>query len=321
MSSRSPSERLLKQALSWFFLLQSESCTDEDRQRFNHWFCKSEAHQAAYAHAERLWSEVDRLKEAADVPGLREARQWRSKRKSINVVGWAVFFLISSVLMRVGWLEYSAETIIYSTQLGEQHRVTLADGSSIIMNTATRLSVRISPLQRKIMLDTGEAIFNVQHEIWRPFIVNAGALQIRDIGTRFNVHKQQAGPILVTVLEGAVEINGVRLNAGYQQYYSPYADPRTLLRPIDIGQVEAWQHGQLVFRQTRLGRVVAELERYHPIHFVFLDPAIARETLSGTFGTDDLPFFLSSLEKILPVRVKPLPGNKSLLIDWADKKM
>lgn len=221
--------------------------------------------------------------------------------------------------MSIGWLEYSAETVTYSTRLGEQRLILLADGSRINMNTATRLQVRISCLQRTITLDTGEAVFDVAHEAWRPFIVHADALQIRDIGTRFNVDKRQ-GDVSVTVLEGAVEIDGTRLNEGYQQHYSLRSD-RAVLRPVDTEQIAAWQHGRLIFRQTPLATVAAELERYHPVRFIFTDPTIAHETLSGTFGTHDLPLFLSSLEKALPVRVKRLPDGQTLLIDRANKKM
>jgi len=314
-----PDEQLLKQALKWFFLLQSENCTDKDRQKFNRWLCQSEAHQAAYTYAQRLWLETDGLKEAPDIPGLHAARQRRSKHQPAGILGWALFFLISSALMSIGWLEYSAETVMYSTRLGEQRLILLADGSRINMNTATRLQVRISYLQRTITLDTGEAVFDVAHEVWRPFIVHVGTLQIRDIGTRFNVDKRQ-GDVSVTVLEGAVEIGGTRLNEGYQRHYFPGSD-HVILRPVDTEQIAAWQHGRLIFRQTPLATVAAELERYHPVRFIFTDPAVAHETLSGTFGVRDLPLFLSSLEKALPVRVKRLPDGQTLLIDRVNKKM
>lgn len=97
-ASGPPDEQLLKQALKWFFLLQSEHCTDKDRRKFNRWFCKNEAHQTAYAHAERLWSETDRLKETPDIPGLREARQRRPKHQPAGILGWALFFLILSLI-------------------------------------------------------------------------------------------------------------------------------------------------------------------------------------------------------------------------------
>ncbi|MBX3641422.1 MAG: FecR family protein [Nitrosomonas sp.] len=307
-------ERQLKQALAWFFQLQSENCTDEDRRKFNRWLGQSEAHQAAYAHAERLWTETGQLKAAFDIPGLSEARQRRPKRLTPHLSGWIAGFLLGCAMTGIGWLEYSTETVTYATRLGEKRDIVLADGSAVAMNTATRMHVRISPLQRKITLDTGEAAFDVQHETFRSFTVYADKLRIRDIGTRFNIRRQQ-DTITVTVLQGAVEINGMRLDEGYQLHTT--ASISTMLpHPADIAQIEAWQHGRLIFRRAPLQDVAAELERYHPIHFMFADPAIARETVSGTFDVDDLALFLNSLEKAMPVRIKRLQDGQSLLIDW-----
>jgi transmembrane sensor len=316
LPSPSFNDRQLKQALTWFFRLQSENSTDEDRQKFNRWLWQSEAHQAAYAHAERLWTETGQLKAACDIPGLSEVRQRRPKRLTPHLSGWIAGFLLGCAMTGTGWLEYSAETVTYATRLGDKRDIVLADGSAVTMNTATRMHVRISPLQRKITLDTGEAAFDVQRETFRSFTVHADELRIRDIGTRFNVRKQQ-DEITITVLQGAVEINGARLDEGYQVHATTGASTMSP-RPVDIDQIEAWRHGRLIFRRAPLQDVAAELERYHPVHFMFADPAIARETVSGTFDVDDLALFLSSLEQTMPVRINRLQDGQSLLIDWTN---
>ncbi|MBP6057481.1 MAG: FecR family protein [Nitrosomonas sp.] len=317
MSFDPQNEHLLKQALEWFFLLQSESCTDENRRQFNRWLHKNEANQAAYAHAQRLWSDLNQLKEKPDIPGLREARRTRPKRSAARALGLSAFILVASVLVSIGWMEYNAETVTYMTQTGERRTVALSDGSSIDLNTATRLQVRISPLQRKIMLQAGEAIFDVYHEWLRSFSVQAGDLMVHDIGTRFNVRLHNDA-VSVAVLQGAVEINGERMNEGYQRNYQPGAG-LSHMQPIDIEKIESWKHGRLIFRQSPLREVVTELERYHSVRFFFADPSIANETLSGMFDTDDLDLFLASVEKILPVKVQHLPEEQMFLLDWARK--
>ncbi|MBL8501441.1 MAG: FecR domain-containing protein [Nitrosomonas sp.] len=317
MSFDPQNEHLLKQALEWFFLLQSESCTDENRQQFNRWYHKNEANQAAYAHAERLWSDLNQLKEKTDIPGLKQARRTRSRRSSARALGLAAFILIASVLTSIGWMEYSAETVTYATRKGERRTVALSDGSSIDLNTATRLQVKISLLQRKITLDAGEAIFDVHHEWLRSFKVQAGNLTIHDIGTRFNVRLHN-NAVSVAVLQGAVEINGERMDEGYQRNYQA-GKSLSHMQPIDVEHIEAWKHGRLIFRQSPLNEVVTELERYHSVRFLFADPVIAHETMSGTFDTNDLDLFLTSVEKILPVKVKHLPQEQIFLFDWARK--
>jgi transmembrane sensor len=319
MSSPFNNEQLLEQALEWFFMLQSEDCTDEDRRRFNLWYRQSEENQAAYAHAECLWSDLDQIKEEKDNPRLKKARR-HSRRSPARMLGMSVLLLVSSALAVAGWMDYSAETITYSTRKGERQAVVLDDGTAVDLNTATRLHATISLLRRRIVLDQGEAIFDVRHESLRPFKVQAGDLAIRDIGTRFSA-RRHGHAVSVAVLQGAIEINGERVEEGYQRNYLPDTGLSSI-QPIDAEQVEAWKHGRLVFRKSPLRDVIAELERYHSVRIVFADPSLARQTLSGTFDIDDLELFLASVEKILPVQVQLLleEGERMFLMEKTGRK-
>lgn len=320
MSSPFKNEQLLEQALEWFFMLQSEDCTDEDRRRFNLWYRQSGENQAAYAHAECLWSDLDQIKKEKDIPGLKRARRARPRRSAARMLGMSALLVVSSALALVGWMEHSAETMIYSTAKGERQAVVLEDGTAVELNTATRLQARISLLRRSIVLDQGEAIFDVRHESLRPFSVQAGGLAIRDIGTRFSVRRHDDA-VSVAVMQGAIEMNGERMDEGYQRNYRPDIGLSSI-QPIDAEQAEAWKHGRLVFRKSPLRDVIAELERYHPVRIVFADPSIARQTLSGTFDIDDLELFLASVEKILPVQVQSLPqeGERIFVMERARRK-
>lgn len=311
-------EKILKQALEWLFLLQSARCSDTDRQRFDHWHQANSAHQAAYAEAQRLWAQFDQLKAATDLPELKKIR--RSSRKNhgaraLRIVG---LFMVSAALITGGWMEYRAETLTYTTHLGEQRSFMLSDGSTVKLNTDTRLHVRISPLSRKLILEHGEALFDVQHEWLRSFIVETEALKIRDLGTRFNV-KLQPEASTIAVLQGAVDINGQRLDEGFQLTFHAN-NSQIVQQVVDFEQVEAWQHGRLVFRRAPLRNVAAELERYHPVRFAFADPTLARETLSGSFASGDLTLFLEAVQEILPVSAQQIPQEKLILLDWASRK-
>jgi transmembrane sensor len=192
--------------------------------------------------------------------------------------------------------------------MGERRRIELADNSAIDLNTDTRVSVRMSLLQRHVVLTQGEALFEVSHNRLRPFTVLVGDLRIRDVGTRFNVRKQIKGAT-ISVLEGEVELNNGQsvinehLVAGNQRNYSETSGLGQI-EAVEAGKLSGWVNGQLVFTRTPLREVMAELERYHPVQFTFADPKLARETLSGTFNSDDIDPFLHALETILPIRAK-----------------
>jgi len=305
-SSASYSERQLKQAIEWFVRLHAEQCPVEDRLRFEAWRSKHEGHRAAYAEAERIWAHMDTLQGMA-VPGLAEARAAKP-RKPAGVFSALALLLCTSALLGGAWLEYSAETVSYATRIGERRRIELADNSHIDLNTDSRVSVRLSLLRRSVVLTQGEAQFDVSHNRLRPFTVEVGDLRIRDVGTRFNVRKQTQGAT-VSVLEGEVELNdghavsGERLGAGSQRGYTESAGLGRL-QAVDAESLSAWLRGQLVFKQTPLREVAAELERYHPVRFVFADAKLAEQTLSGTFDADDIDPFLHALERILPVQAK-----------------
>lgn len=306
-SSSQYSERQLKQAIEWFVCLQSEQCPAEALRRFEAWLAKNDNHRAAYAEAERVWSNTDDLK-FMPIPGLAEARLAKPRKAlTAQLASWA-FFILSSAFLGGAWLEYSAETIDYVTRLGEHRRIELADNSIIDLNTDSRVSVRMSLLQRNVVVTQGEALFEVNHNRLRPFTVKVADLRIRDVGTRFNVHKHVNGAT-ISVLEGEVELNnghGVineHLGAGNQRSYSETSGLGRL-ETVEAGNLTAWVNGQLVFKHTPLLEVMAELERYHPLQFTFADPQLAQETLSGTFNSDDINPFLHALETILPVQAK-----------------
>lgn len=307
-SSSQYSPRQLQQAIEWFVRLQSEHCLAEERFRFETWLVKNENHRAAYAEAERIWANMDDLK-FMQVPGLAEARSAKPRKSTAAQLASWVFFILTTTLLAGVWLEeYSVETINYATRMGERRRIELADNSHIDLNTDTRVSVRISLLQRNVVLTQGEALFEVSHNRLRPFIVQVGGLHIRDVGTRFNVRKQQKG-VTISVLEGEVELNNGRsvnnehLAAGHQRIYTETSGLGRL-QAVEADKLTAWVNGQLIFTRTPLGEVMAELARYHPVQFTFADPKLAQETLSGTFNADDIDPFLHALETILPIQMK-----------------
>lgn len=312
------SQRQLKQAVTWFVRLQSEQCSEQDQQLFAAWLAKDSAHQAAYSKAEQLWGHFDNLKTLENIPALNKARHARAEKLSLSTIA---SLLLITALCGVAYTEYSAETLTYTTGHGEHQHLVLADNSQLDLNTNTRLQVRISLLQRQIQLVQGEALFNVNHE-WRPFAVQANNLYIRDIGTRFNVHLEPER-VAVAVLEGEVELDDGQsvhqqsLSAGNRRVYTKNTG-LTEPEAVTSDTVTAWLNGHLVFKRTPLQQVTAELERYHPVKFVFADPALAQETVSGTFDASNLKPFLHALETMLPVRTKQ--QGKSILLQHKQKK-
>ena len=301
------SPQQLKQAVEWFVKLQSEQCSENDRVLFDKWFLKHKNHKVAFEQDEQIWANMDDLK-FIPLSSLDAARSAKPIKSKVVKLASCFLFVFSTLITGGVWLEHNTEIVIYSTEIGEHRCVDLADNSHIDLNTNTRVSVRMSLLGRKVDLIQGEAQFEVSHNPFRPFTVTVGDLNIRDIGTVFNVRKQVQGAI-VSVLEGEVELNNGRnvsnesLVAGNQRNYTEHSG-LGILQKVEPEKISAWINGHLVFTRASLSDVIVELERYHNVHFIFYDKNLAKETLSGTFNSSDLNPFLHALETMLPIQVK-----------------
>src|SRR5258708_14766281 len=100
-------------------------------------------------------------------------------------------------------LELSAP--VYITALGEQRSIQFADGSTVELNSRSKISVKYSQQESDVDLLEGQAVFHVAHDVSRPFIVAVGATRVRAVGTQFDVYKKSNGTV-VTVVEGRVAV-------------------------------------------------------------------------------------------------------------------
>ena len=100
-------------------------------------------------------------------------------------------------------LELSAP--VYGTALGEQRSIQFEDGSTVELNSRSKIRVKYSKQERDVELIEGQALFHVAHDTGRPFIVAVGATRVRAVGTQFDVYKKSNGTV-VTVVEGRVAV-------------------------------------------------------------------------------------------------------------------
>ena len=188
----------------------------------------------------------------------------------------------------------------YSSDVGEQKLVTLADGSTVQLNTATAIGVDLQPQQRRVTLRQGEAFFSVAPDPSRPFIVEAGDSEIRVIGTKFNVRIDDRGVALVTVLEGRVKVLNPHvgeartvarpaiqdLSSGESAAVAPEVSA-VRIAAVNPAKLTSWREGRIYFDRDPLSKVIEEINRYSETRFVIPDPGVGALTLSGVFRTGD----------------------------------
>ncbi|ADG10319.1 iron dicitrate transport regulator FecR [Caulobacter segnis] len=198
------------------------------------------------------------------------------------------------------------------TGLGEIRRVPLADGSMVAINTSSALEVELKPKAREILLKQGEAWFQVAKDPERPFVVAAGPVRVRAVGTAFSVRRreQDGSSVDVMVTEGVVEawVEGVdaprqRLSAGNRLVLAGATTAPITEAPLDIERSLAWRNGEIALDGESLEEAARLFNRYNSRQIVIDDPELAKERFVGLFQTNAPESFASAVAATLGAEV------------------
>lgn len=317
---------LEREAMAHVRHLVSGEATVEDVENAKRWQRLSPAHANAFAFASRLWG---RLGPAGRNVLERRGESLLSGRPPIErshlnrraLLGGAVAASACVAYLAIRppfdlWPAFSELTADYRTTTGEQRRVALADGASVELNTQTSIAIRSAAEQRdRIELINGEAVISTGPDLRSPLTLLAGNGRISSQNASFNVRYDGHSSCGVTCLEGSVSVKRlgavVTLEAHRRVAYSEHG----LSAPnvIDPELVAAWQNGLLVFHQTPLSEVVAEINRYRPGKIVLLNADLGRRPVNARFRIDNVEEIMTLAQRVFGATVRSLPGGVVLL--------
>ena len=176
----------------------------------------------------------------------------------------------------------------YTATRGSVSIVELADGTKIWLNSESELTFREDRKNKQRFAElTGEAYFEIAHREDFPFLVKAGQLMVRDLGTTFNI-KAYAGEntIETSLVEGEADVltsSGktiVALRPGESALYA--VDENAMeIRSISDNVLSAWRDGKFVIRDQRLEDIFKELSRWYGIEFQFENDALRDYRFTG----------------------------------------
>jgi transmembrane sensor len=322
MTQSVTTDSIQQAASDWFARLQGDAGL-EDWTAFQAWLEADLAHAAAYEEVEALWIEMEDLP-ASEIPAAAPpevvtgnvlpfaARPKPPARRWV----WASLATAAAAALVVAVLPQLTRPTFtdYATKRGETREVALADGTRLTLGGATTLRVRLTRAERDVALVDGEASFDVAHLENRPFVVAVAGREVRVLGTEFNILSHD-DRLAVTVRRGLVSVSGgpegaVRLAKG-QQLIRAGGATTSLVRATDPDGAFAWKAGKLVYRDTPLAEVVADLNRYvaTPIR---VDPSAASVKVSGVLLVDEEAAMIRRLELFAPI-VSQHSGGEILL--------
>jgi len=300
------------------------------------WLAADPRHAAAMQRTSAAWSLLDRISESAAAPVLAAATHRRSFwRRSLVFAPLATAAALALVAIR-----FTRSSALPSPDLAATtanapsagpRQLTLSDGTVVQLNTGGEVLEHFTTSERRVLLTRGEAHFAVTKNPARPFVVQAGNVDVRAVGTAFNVHLK-AATVDVLVTEGVVQLkrpspavpanataapNAVlpRLTANERAVVSlaptSPTSPASLApaivvttaTPDDIARTLAWQAPLLRLGGQTLAELVLEFQRRSGQRVILADPALASLRVGGRFRADDLAGFTHLLATTLDLEV------------------
>lgn len=314
-----PGAKAAQEAAAWLTRLNSRVIDTAELESFFAWR-RVPRNAKAYDELELHWRTSLELADDADVAQAlgeamdihRGSRRWPAGRVAL-VAGLLTFLVCAAFLLL-------ARDTVFETAVGEQRLVQLEDGSRIRLDTDTRVSVGIGA-KRMIQVHRGRALFDVAHDPTRPFEVTAGAMQVRALGTKFEVdaavNREQ-----VALLEGRVEVSANGVGTSFSPLTLAPGQAvrvsRTGLGKIfiaDSDAIEAWTQGRLDFHETPLVTAVEEVNRYAQAPIRLTTARWADQKVNGGFAVGDVRAFVEAVTTLYPLKAVSMADGSIELRD------
>lgn len=324
------------QAAARWALAVEQGLTPAGARRLEEWLAADPAHGSALAAAQDALAILAAHAADAEIMALRRAAlSARPAPMDLRRRPLAIAATLLLLALPSGWLLLArpggeapaiaeapapkAGVERYATAVGERSTVTLADGSVMVLNTASQAEIQFSETSRTVRLLKGQALFTVAHGQPAPFRVEAGDRTITAIGTIFDV-RMDGARVQVSMLEGTVRVEPRRADAGPQtetlsagEVLIAAPSQPVRVKTEDVGTLTSWREGLITFKDTPLTDAVAEINRYASRPILLGDAAAGRHRLSGTFRVGDPQRFAQLMTELFPLKLEKTKDGSSLL--------
>jgi transmembrane sensor len=284
-------------------------------------------------------AELERIQFDDDLP--KKKKFFRRRR---ILLGSLAVFVISSALLIWKYSRSSSAIIPESKQTiavqnGSRSRSMLPDGSTVWLNVGSKLFYddNFSGPTREVRLE-GEAFFDVVKQLHRPFIVHTSGIDIKVLGTSFNVKSYPDDKTVETTLyHGSVKIfrenesekSAIILKPNEKaiipkdaaitnnQVSSKNDSPVPAIRPasytlthIDSTKKEserietAWLYSRLEFKGDSFEEVARKMERWYNVTIYFTDEKVKQLSVTGSFEKETIEQAFAALKTGFPINYK-----------------
>ncbi|WP_430974180.1 FecR family protein [Sunxiuqinia rutila] len=297
----------------------SGEATPKELAQFEAWVCSSEQNQKSFEQIRRIWQNSKRPISSDDVQRalssvkatIHKKEEYIPKKRLMRRWMQAAAVIAMPLLLALGWYlgnQSIGSEKLYSELIAPEGQVAesiLADGTHVWLNAGS--SLRYDPSfqgdQRNVEL-IGEGYFKVSKNPKKPFVVKTSKLQVKVLGTSFNVRAYPDENHTEAVLEeGVIEMYltdypnqaPVKIKPGEQAIYNP-EQKNIQIQEADTYLHTAWRDRKFVFKDAELKTIIYHLERFYKVRFHLKDEAMGETRFRGTFEYDQN--ILNALEAI-----------------------
>jgi transmembrane sensor len=303
-----------REAAYWHVMQREGALAPADQQRFMEWLVASPAHLREYLAIASVAAEIGDA-----IRGLPAESEQAGTRDNIIPLPLRTAHVpvtrapprrlpritaAAAVLLGIGVAVHAAlpSARHYTAAHGTPRVVTLEDGTVMHLNAESDVTATIGLLRRRVELARGQASFVVTEDR-RPFTVHAAGLEVRDIGTTFDVSLQR-DQARFGVAEGRIHVIDragkgrllADLTAG-QSAHVAHADRKVSVVQEDVGAMTAWWQRRVVFRDEPLRDIADRFNRMNTVRLRVDDSEAGALRLTGNLRADDVASLRAFLDE------------------------
>lgn len=309
-------------------------CSEEELRKVNAWLDESDGHVRELFRIEELYhlGRADKLTdekktEKAEKQLFKRLEQEEVKRYKVRrmytwmryVAMFVGIFFMSGLGYHIYQTHSEANTLVAVTARDEVKELMLPDGTKVWLNKHTTLKYPrdFSDKTRSVYME-GEAYFEVKRNKEKPFLVRSEAMQVRVLGTVFNMKSDKTNRSAVaTLIKGEIEVKGnhdegMIVLAPGQKAELNAVSRRLVVKQVDTG-IENWHNNQFVFEKADIFTIARTLENSYGVRIILAPDMNSTKTYSGTLmkkkGVEDM---LNQIKNVIPVEYK-IVGNSVFL--------
>lgn len=328
----------------------SDELTENELLELNNWKNADKSNLAEYIDFKEIWKHSSRLKLPFQID-LPKSLATTSQKAGIlkRPIKWlpvfaqiAAVFILAILLSGIYNLvlapkpKNKIESIVYQNvkaTYGTQSRVDLADGTVVYLNSGSSLRFPNSfngAKTRNVEL-TGEGHFSVAKNSEQPFVVDIHKMQIKVIGTTFNVDAYpDNATITIALVEGTIQLQQksgenitelMELKPNQVAFYKPLENKLWQRTEDDLNKYTAWTDGKIVFSNDPVNTVIQKLNNWYNVDIELSDKKLEKYRFTATFIDEPLEQVLSILNLTSHMQYKIIPAKKLTDNSYSKRKI